>query len=92
MKEIKSARDVSKDVLGFSSSVDSRWTCDVINTGSLQRIADACELMAKNWQDLVEERDRYKLYYENRKVRCNQLECSNRALRGAITRMKRRAK
>lgn len=39
-------------------------TTENIRTGCLQRIATATEAMASNHVKLIEERDRYKRYYE----------------------------
>lgn len=52
-------REASKKV--WNSSDPGRM--DEINMGSLQRIADACELMAKNHARLIEERN---LYFNSR--------------------------
>lgn len=47
-------REASK--LNWSNSdPDSPHSLDQINVGSLQRIADACELMAKTYQKLTRE-------------------------------------
>lgn len=61
-----------------------------INGGSLQRIADACELMAKRYSDLIDERDRYKRYYEDGSARLLKAERKAAALRGVITRLKKK--
>ncbi len=67
-------------------------TIQEINTGSLQRIADASEKMAANWITLTTERDRYKQWYENerdgRQRETARLLNVIRALRGVITRLK----
>jgi hypothetical protein len=60
-----------------------------INSGSFQRIADACELMAKDHQRLVDERDRFKQMYESHAKWAKSLERANAALRGHIGRLKR---
>ncbi len=75
-------RDVSRqDWQGNNTLAD-------INAGSLQRIADACELMAKNYKQLVDERDRYKLWYENNVAENRRMVRTIGALRGVITRLK----
>lgn len=70
------------------------WTFDggteQINAGSLQRIADATELMAKNHRELLQSRDRYKLWYEEWRAEARRFELSNSALRGVITKLKKK--
>ena len=67
-------------------------TLEKINTGAILRIADACELMAKD-RDRMECRLKW---LESEHVRqgrlINKLMRSNAALRGIINRMKRQAK
>jgi hypothetical protein len=65
-------------------------TIEEINAGSLQRIADACELMCKDREKLErdykwmrESRDEYRLRYRN-------AERSRAALRGQITKLKKK--
>lgn len=62
-----------------------------INTGSLQRIADACEKMAVNWASLSSERDQYKRWYEKKRTECEASNRSIAALRGQITKLKKGA-
>ena len=62
---------------------------DQIQLGCLQRIADATELMAKNYQDLVDERDKYIRWYESSERTLKHLEKCNSALRGVITKLKK---
>ena len=65
-------------------------TLNEINTGSLQRIADASELMAKDRQRLVGERDRYKRWGEAVSEERERMTRSNAALRGQITKLNKR--
>ena len=66
----------------------SNNTIEQINAGSFQRIADACEVMAKNYAALIAERDRWKSrgnYWRG------QAEYASRrvsALKGQITKLK----
>ena len=67
-----------------------------LNSGSLQRIADACERMATNVTALIAERDRFKAALEaerhicrSRDERIAHLERRIASLRGVIT-MKRK--
>lgn len=77
----------------WGAHVDSgkNVTLDQINCGSLLRIADAVELMAQEHAKLVHDRDWYKRMYEDERNRSTRLERSNAALRGVITKMKKRA-
>jgi hypothetical protein len=66
-------------------------TVEQINCGAILRIADATELMAKEHQKLVDDRNRYKRWYEQEQKWRNRAEASARSLRGVITKMKRKA-
>lgn len=84
--ENKDARELSRQV------VNMPFTVDGINMGSLQRIADACEKMCQDREGLER---RLKSMEESRDRWWSQCECekySNRALRGVITKLKRRLK
>jgi hypothetical protein len=61
---------------------------DNVNTGCLQRIADACELMAKNHAELERERDCYLNLWKDTQAERDAAERSNRALRGQITKLR----
>lgn len=65
-------------------------TVEEINAGSLQRIADAVEKMTKRWDDLVRDRDAYKAMHEREQNTRRRIERRVIALRGHITRLKRR--
>lgn len=65
---------------------------DSIKLGALLRIADAAELMAKYLQQLINERDQYKRYYEEKRESCNRMGRRISALQGVITRMKKKSK
>lgn len=65
-------------------------TVENINAGSLQRIADACERMAGNYIALQNERDRYKRWYQEALQNREAAERRASALRGVITKMKRK--
>jgi hypothetical protein len=67
----------------------SNGSIDHINAGSLQRIADAMELMARGYQELIRERDQYKHWYEHRRDRHEKAERRIIALKGVITRMRK---
>lgn len=64
---------------------------DAIKLGAVLRIADACELMAKNHAALIAERDRYEHWYKEARADNERLSRRINALRGVINRMKRAA-
>lgn len=76
------------------------WNTDIkgsatdleIQSGSLQRIADACELMAKNYFMLISERDDYQKRYSEQREKNGRLYRRIAALHGVITKLKRGSK
>lgn len=64
-------------------------TPERINAGSLQRIADSCELMAKDRERMESNLRYYKQRSESLEKDRDRLTRSNSALRGVIKRMKR---
>lgn len=58
-----------------------------LQTGCLQRIADATELMAKNYLSLQGDADRYKRWYQQEQGYNKGLRLSNAALKGQITKL-----
>jgi uncharacterized protein YukE len=62
-----------------------------IDTGSLQRIADATEKMAENWDRLVQQRDTYKRMADEERECARRLDRRVNALRGVVTRMRNEA-
>lgn len=71
------------------SAWNSGNTVGDINAGSLQRIADAVERMARSWTELEEERDRYRRWWKEEQSKVRNLERSVSGFRGEITKMKR---
>lgn len=61
-------------------------THENVRTGSMQRIADACELMAKDKEKLISDLDYYKRLAEQRSERCNELYKEIKALKAVKTR------
>lgn len=61
-----------------------------IELGCMLRIADATEAMAKDHITLMHDRDMYRWRYEAELSRSNALKLSNNALRGAITKLKKK--
>lgn len=74
----------------------SSWTGDGsvahINAGSLQRIADATELMARRHLELIRERDDYERRYKAAIERELALERKLSAARGQMTKLRNAAK
>jgi len=68
------------------------YNVDDVKLGALQRIADATEAMAKNYNDLLRDVKLYKDMYQNQTKRRQQLERSNAALRGQITKLRKKLK
>lgn len=87
MADFKNYRDHSRINYGNSTGAA---TLEQINSGSLQRIADATEAMAKNYTAMQEDRDRYKRWYEDQRAITLRLSRRITAFRGVITRMKKR--
>ncbi len=86
MSEIKNLREASKHNWTSSNRIED------INAGSLQRIADAAEAMAKNYLRLQEDLDYLKGRVQVLRKRAERAERSNAALRGVITKMKNKRK
>jgi len=66
------------------------WTHDLLQSSYMGRIAEAVELMARDRQRLVDDRDHWQLAYEEQFLRANQLERSRRSLKGRITFLRKR--
>lgn len=65
-------------------------TIQEINAGSLQRIADATELMAGNYIKLQKQKDMYEDWCEKRRVETVKLYRRISALQGVITKLKKK--
>ena len=78
-------RELSKQ--NFTSSTGN--THEAISAGALQRIADATEMMAKNYASLQEDRDRYRRWYNEEVERRAKLQRQITALKGVITKLKK---
>jgi hypothetical protein len=79
-------RTKSKQEFGHNEPI----TRDELKVGCFQRIADATEAMAKNHVQLQRDHDLYKRWYEEGRERADKLERSNAALRGQITKLKKK--
>ena len=64
-------------------------TIEAINSGSLQRIADATELMATKYRQMAKDLEWYTKAYREKRDDNERLRRSNAALRGVIKRMKK---
>ncbi|MEF3068106.1 hypothetical protein, partial [Pandoraea apista] len=84
----RNLRDESRKT--WTTNGDSAPTLEQINMGSLLRIADASEAMAKNHVQLQRDRDMYFNWYEREYEKRLKLERQINALRGVITKMKKR--
>lgn len=73
------------------STWDGKKTIESINAGSLQRIADAMELMSQNYVNLQNERDRYKKWYYEEIEKNKKSYKRISILTGVITRLKNKA-
>lgn len=63
-------------------------TIEAINAGSLQRIADATEAMAKNHTQLIRERDMYEKLYREQAEKAAALRRQLSAAKGQITKLR----
>ena len=81
-------RELSKQE--FISTVGN--TNESISTGALQRIADATELMAKNYIKLQDDAAMYKRWYNESREQKEKLYRQISALKGVITELKNKAK
>ncbi len=70
----------------------SRGRIEEIDSGSLQRIADATERMAASYVSLEASRDQYKVLFNGEKRIAERLWRSNAAYRGVVTKLKKRLK
>jgi len=77
---------------GFIALSKNNWkgisSNENINTGCLQRIAAATEIMASNYQRMEAERDMYKRWYYDSQERHKVLNRKVIAYRGVITKLK----
>ncbi len=81
-------QESKKPNLGGNHEVGFRPCDEQIKLGAILRIADATELMAENYQQLIDERDSYKRFLqgvrENNKLLLRQIA----GLKGYITQLK----
>ena len=70
------------------STLSTLPTHDDIQSGCMQRMADALELVAKRYSDLINEVESYKQYWKEAEARNSELYRRNAGLRGYIKRLK----
>jgi hypothetical protein len=80
-------REASRRNWGTEKEDNIRLNMEQINCGALLRIADATELMAKNYAQLQSDLERYKRWYNDSDERNTRLRRTNQALRGHLTRL-----
>lgn len=76
-------RELSKSE--YSASARS---IEEINCGSLQRIADACDVMARNYRQMQSDLDYWKKRVAERDRELAKLRLSHSALKGVVARLK----
>lgn len=82
-------RESSKREFGVE---EGNGTYRDIEVGSLQRIADACELMAKSYAQLIKDRDMYERWYRDERKKTDHLRAVNNGIRGYVAKLKREKK
>lgn len=85
----KTQREASRENWNLNS--DQGPTIDEINSGSLQRIADATEAMAKNHIRLQQDYDYMKGSRDRYRTELTAAENKIRTLKGVITKLKKKA-
>lgn len=92
MQVRKTFRDESRKDYGVDVEQAAGIADSGLQIGCLMRIAAATELMAKPYQGLIDDRDRYKRWYEGREHETHVLRLRLSALRGVITKLKKSQK
>jgi hypothetical protein len=83
----KKFRDESRREYG--TEAEGGVSLDQMNAGSLQRIADATEMMAQNHIRLQSDLAQYKRWYNEEREQNRHLERRIRSLKGVITRLRK---
>jgi hypothetical protein len=78
----ESKKDVTMNAIGYIGDNN-------MQLGAILRIADACEDMARNHTSLIEEKERYKRWYEQEKAKVHKLEHCISGLRGYLKRLRK---
>lgn len=82
-------RDASRINWG-NEDTGNGLSLEQINTGAMLRVADACELMAKNHDQLVRAKEAAERSVQFWRNQANSLQRSNNALRGQITKLRKK--
>ncbi len=88
-EKFQSYREASKADDGEKVEVGFRVCNDQLKLGAILRIADATEVMAKDHQLLIDERDDYQRWYKDEQRKAERLRKQIAGLRGYITRLKK---
>lgn len=84
----RSTRDISRQVYVVPVGENNAIAQGDVNAGSLQRIADACETMAKDRERMEASLDWHRHDWKKRGEEIAALKRSNAALRGVITKQR----
>lgn len=84
----KNWKDISRGNWASNHEEDSTDAREKTKIGALQRIADACELMVKDREDLIKQLEYARDISRMRLDHWEREKNSNRALRGVITKLK----
>lgn len=84
----KNYRDQSRNVQWGTNSDSDSLSFEGINCGSLLRIADSMEVVAKEYNAILADMKFYQKRYHELLDKVERLKRSNAALRGVITKMK----
>jgi hypothetical protein len=90
MSKTTSYRDGSRDNWGRITDDQGSLSIEQIQTGAFLRIADATEVMAKRYTELIEQRDRYEKFYRHEQRQNEHLKRRLVSLRGYVTRLKKK--
>lgn len=88
-KKFQSFQKLSKINWGVTLEEGTFPGYDRLTLGAQLRIADATEVMAKNWNTLTDERNLYQRWWKEEQAKVKKLNNRNAALRGVIRRLKR---
>lgn len=91
MSEFKGYRESSRINWGTNRNSEL-MTLEQINTGAILRIADATELIAKRYEELIRERDYYKDEANRARNRANEANRRVIAMKGLVTKLKNKIK
>ena len=87
-----SDRVTTKELRLRAANEEATWpnTLEGYNSANLCRIASSLELIANSYADLIRQREYYERAYRNEAFRRESLERRVSAMRGVVTRMKKK--